>query len=88
MSVFDRYIAQNKMWHFEGESGVQKLTKIAEDLGYGRGFMFGRALEDFLQDNPGACTAIAEFVAEWVERNDEWEERLADTLEPLDEADE
>ena len=66
----------------EGERGVQNLENVCEILGYGEGFMRGRAVEEFLQDNPGAVEGLFNFIAEWAERNRSWanamEEALAD----------
>lgn len=79
--LFDTYCEKNRMFHFEGERGVQHLTQVVETLGYGEGWMRGRAIEDFLTDNPGAIEAVMEFIGEWVGRNSEWQEKLADAVE-------
>ena len=65
----------------EGESGVRCLEEMCETLGYGEGFMRGRAIEEMLADNPGAVEAVAEFLAEWAERNSAWAARLEQVLE-------
>ena len=66
----------------EGETGVRNLETVCEVLGYGEGFMRGRAIEEFLTDNPGAVEGLFEFIMEWAERNRNWsnamEEALAD----------
>ena len=65
----------------EGESGVRCLEEMCETLGYGEGYMRGRAIEEMLADNPGAVEAVAEFLAEWAERNGAWASRLEQVLE-------
>lgn len=66
---------------FEGESGVRNLELMSEALGYGEGFMRGRAIEEMLQDNPGAVEAVAEFLKEWAVRNGSWARRLEAVME-------
>ena len=65
----------------EGESGVRCLEEMCETLGYGEGYMRGRAIEEMLADNPGAVEAVANFLAEQAVRNTEWNSALADVLE-------
>ena len=65
----------------EGESGVRCLEEMCETLGYGEGYMRGRAIEEMLADNPGAVEAVAEFLAEWAERNGAWAARMQQVLE-------
>lgn len=70
---------QNKAYSFEGDSGLAKMEKLVGVLGYtGSGFKFGSPIEQFLSDNPGACSKIVEFISEWTERNEEWRQALAD----------
>lgn len=73
--VFDRYMDE-EFRSVEGEQGVRNLEQLCETLGYGQGFMRGRAIEEFLADNPGAVQAVVDFVGEWVERNNDWQARL------------
>ena len=69
-AAFDKYLTANKLWNMEGDSGVRKFEQVVcEVCGY-------RDLQSFLVDNPGALTAMMEFVGEWVERNEEWKENL------------
>ena len=65
----------------EGEQGVRNLEQMCEALGYGEGFMRGRAIEEMLADNPGAVEAVANFLAEWAERNGAWARGLQAVLE-------
>lgn len=73
--VVETYM-DNHFRSFEGERGYRNLEQMCETLGYGEGFMRGRAVEEMLQDNPGAVEAVAEFLAAWAERNSDWNERL------------
>ena len=73
----------------EGERGVRNLETLCETLGYGEGFMRGRAIEEMLTDNPGAVEAVFNFLAEWAERNPSWTNAMEEALEDeglLDEA--
>ena len=78
--VVDTYI-DNFMFRLEGEQGVRNLEQMCETLGYGSGFMRGRAIEEMLQDNPGAVEAVVQFLADWAVRNTEWNAALAEVLE-------
>lgn len=72
---------KNKAWCFEGDAGLDKLTKLIEALGYeGHGFKYGSPIEAFLSDNPGAQDAIVDFIGEWVGRNDDWRACLEDAV--------
>jgi hypothetical protein len=78
-TVFERYIDQ-RFNSIEGESGSRNLTDMFEAMGYGQGWMRGRAMEEFFGDNPGAVEAILMWVEENVESIPEWEEGLASEL--------
>lgn len=85
--LVDLWMQQNKPHHLEGDSGLEKLEKLCEVLGYrNTGFRFGTPIEHFLSDNPGACEALVEFMAEWADRNPEWKERLEGAVEVEPEA--
>ena len=81
MSALERYIDDNRMHSFEGDSGVRKFEKLIRDVG---GY---HSLHEFLADNPGAINAMVEFVAEWSERNIDWKDNL-ESLVGEDEEDE
>ena len=68
--ALDKYLTDNRLWNLEGESGVRNFEKIVRDVG---GY---RDLHSFLADNPGALTAMMEFISEWMPRNQEWQENL------------
>lgn len=79
---FDKYMSDNHLWNMEGESGVRKFEHrvVREVCGY-------RDLQSFLADNPGALTAMMEFVQEWLPRNDDWKKNLADMVGPDEDED-
>ena len=79
-NVVDTYM-DNYFFRFEGEAGVRNLEQMCETLGYGQGYMRGRAIEEMLADNPGAVEAVAQFLAEWAVRNTEWNAALEQVLE-------
>ena len=79
IDLFDAYLEQNNMWHFEGPRGVSRLTKIAcEVCGYGS----YNTLEMFLEDNPGAIEAVVAWIRE--QNNDEWAENLRELVDTSD----
>lgn len=81
--TLDQYTEQNRMYHFEGDSGLAKLEKIAEAIGYEKhGFLYGSPLEVFLSDNPGAQQALLEWISD--NGTPEWQESLEAELEPED----
>ena len=79
-NVVDAYM-DNYFFRMEGEQGVRNLETMCEHLGYGSGFMRGRAIEEMLADNPGAVEAVAQFLADWAVRNTEWNSALEQVLE-------
>ena len=79
-NVVDTYM-DNYFFRMEGEQGVRNLETMCEHLGYGQGYMRGRAIEEMLADNPGAVEAVAEFLADWAVRNTEWNAALEEVLE-------
>ena len=79
-NVVDTYM-DNYFFRMEGEQGVRNLETMCEHLGYGSGFMRGRAIEEMLADNPGAVEAVAQFLADWAVRNTEWNSALEQVLE-------
>ena len=78
--VVDTYM-DNCFRSVEGEQGVKNLEQMCETLGYGSGWMRGRAIEEMLADNPGAVEAVANFLAEQAVRITEWNAALAEVLE-------
>ena len=80
--MFDKYMSDNRLWNMEGESGVRKFEQVVRDVG---GY---RDITAFLADNPGALTAMMEFVQEWLPRNEEWQDRLVDLVPAPDDEEE
>lgn len=77
--VVEMYM-HNNFRRYEGEEGYRGLETLCETLGYGQGWMRGRAVEEMFADNPGAVEAVAEFLREWAVANTDWNERLAERL--------
>jgi hypothetical protein len=80
--MFDKYMSDNHLWNMEGESGVRKFERVVREIG---GYS---DLQAFLADNPGALTAMMEFVQEWLPRNSEWQDRLVDLVPAPDDEEE
>jgi len=85
--LVERLITENKFYGTEGRRGVENLCKIVRVLGYKDPFYFGQFkggaigdLIDFLEDNPGAITAIVDWISG--QKSPEWEEKLLDELGP------
>lgn len=78
--LIDEFCQQEKIYRFEGESGLQNINKVCEALGYrATGFRFGTNLEVFLTDNPGAVEAILEWINE--QNDSEWRNNIESELE-------
>ena len=79
--LLDEFFEQEKIFRWEGETGLKNLEKVIEAIGYGEhSFKRGDLISVFLKDNPGAINAIidwisAQFVDEWM---GELESRLYD----------
>ena len=69
----------NQVYHFEGDSGLEKFELLCKALGYGHQFRFGDPIQAMLSDNPGAIEAIIEWMSD---RNPpEWREALVAALD-------
>jgi hypothetical protein len=74
---FNKLIDDRRLYNLEGTDGVRKLDDLCADLGYTRGqFIGANPIMNFLADNPGAMRGIVEFIGDWVERNEEWQDNL------------
>ena len=70
MSKLDVLMAEEKIYRFEGRTGVENLARICRLLGYKDTTYFGQFssqasygdLIEFLEDNPGAIEAIVDFI--------------------------
>jgi hypothetical protein len=76
--LLEKWQDQNKVYHFE--MNTKNLSKIVNVIGYGDD-MFGTAVENFLNDNPGAQLAIVEWIAGQLERGD-WRDTFLAEVEP------
>ena len=81
IELFDTYLEQNRMWHFEGARGVRNLTQLVKDVcGY-------TSIDTFLEDNPGAMEAVVNWIRE--ANCLEWRQNLEELVEEeVDEAEE
>lgn len=72
LTLTQQLIREKKLQTFEGSTGVKNLCKLVRALGYKDPMYFGQFdsnasygdLIEFLEDNPGACEAIVEFIEE------------------------
>lgn len=76
--LLDNFLAQKKIYRFEGPQGRENLITIVRALGYRSWNPYdtdqGRALWAFLEDNPGAIEAIVEWIKN--QCNQEWTQML------------
>lgn len=77
----DTYIEQEQLYRTEGRKGVENLCRLVGALGYRDPMYFGQfeggslgTLINFLEDNPGAITAIIEWIGDTNVRD--WKENL------------
>ena len=76
--IMDEYLAENTIYRFEGDHGVENLNKICKVLGYSEeGYKYGSSLERFLSDNPGACDELIGWITEQLDKSTEWKEALS-----------
>ena len=73
--VFEDYLEENKMYHFEGTAGVRNINTIVETLGYRQG------LQEFLADNPFVQQAIIDALLSQSNLPEEWTEKLMDGMD-------
>ena len=73
LELFDAYIDQNRMWHFEGHQGLHRLDKLVREV------CDYRDLNLFLADNPGAVEAIVNWIRE--SNCPEWKENLEELVD-------
>ena len=82
--ILERFLNQERMYHLEGDRGLEHLNNLANTLGYQRsGFMYGSSLERFLSDNPGAQQAIVDWISN--QNVEQWKFDLLQNLAPDDE---
>lgn len=82
--LLEAVLSQKNIDRFDGDSGVENLSKVARMLGYRDSFHFGQFSDgcigdflEFLRDNSGCQEAIMT----WIEENvDVWREELESYL--------
>jgi hypothetical protein len=77
----DKFIDQNRMYHWEGSTGVRNLEHLVKAIGYNDNY--GDAIRNFLCDNPGAIEAMVEWIRG--SRCKDWAEMLAEEVSTCDE---
>jgi hypothetical protein len=83
--LLNEYIEKNRMYHFDGESGLQSLNKLCDAIGYEETpYRYGSSLETFLGDNPGCIGAMIEWMNEQLDGCPEWQQSLKDKMEEND----
>jgi hypothetical protein len=81
--VMDEYLEANKIHSLEMSNGIEALNKICNELGYREdGCRYGSSFEQFIQDNPDCTSKIIDWIAEQLDRNDEWKDSLMIYDEP------
>lgn len=71
----ETYLANNKMFSFEGQRGVKHMEQIASEVcGYTPDF--SGVLENFFADNPGAIAAVVEWIGTQATKGSEWNDNL------------
>jgi hypothetical protein len=84
--LVEEYIDANRLYSFEGDSGLAKLEKLLGALGYsGHNFRYGSPIESFLSDNSGAVEALVDWVRD--QNNTEWKRSLEAALPEEDDTD-
>ena len=76
------YLANNKMFSFEGPRGVRHLEQIANEVcGYTPDY--SGVMAKFFEDNPGAIEAVVEWIGN--QRNVDWKDNLESLVGPEEE---
>lgn len=89
-TLLDQFIKQEKLFSFDGESGVDKFALILNAIGYHEGRGYGSSgadgvLHEFLVDNPGAIDAMIKFIEEYGDNSPDWKDSLKDSIVEDDE---
>ena len=76
------YLANNKMYSFEGPRGVRHLEQIATEVcGYTPDF--SGVMFKFFEDNPGAIEAVVAWIGS--QKNSDWKDNLESLVGPEEE---
>jgi hypothetical protein len=70
-TLIDKYCDQERLYSFEGPSGIRKFTKLVGAIGY-------RSLDEFLEDNPGALDSMVEWLKS--QNSNEWQDAVKAAL--------
>jgi hypothetical protein len=85
--LLEEFCDQERLYSFEGDSGLQQFEKVLEAIGYkAHSFRFGDLIGTFLSDNPGAVTALIEWIGE--QNIEDWKESVISNLQEKDEEEE
>lgn len=77
--ALQRYMDDNKMYSFEGESGVRRVERLMSQVcGYDNNF--GSVLHNFFADNPGAIEAVIDWIGK--QKVIEWKDNLESLVGP------
>ena len=64
-------------YRFEGEQGLDRLSKLITDLGYKpSNLQWGSAIEMFLEDNYDAMQVLLNFIVDAIDVNHEWKQAM------------
>lgn len=75
--LLQRYLDSRKIYSFEGEAGVIKMSEVMTAV-CGYNGTFGGVLYNFFVDNPGACQAVVEWIGD--QRNNDWQDNLGNLV--------
>ena len=97
--LVEQYMDENKLYRTEGRQGVENLCLLVRALGYKDPQYFGQFVRntmpgsaclgdlfEFLEDNPGAITAMIEWISD--SKVKEWEDSLREQLSEEEEEEE
>ena len=79
----ENYLANNKMYSFEGARGVQHLEKIATEV-CGYDSSFGGVMMNFFADNPSAIEEVVTWIGRQATMGD-WKDNLESLVGPEEE---
>ncbi len=78
--LVEKWQVDNKIYHFEGTTGVDRFEKLCKVLGYTDGNYFNASpILNFLSDNSGAIDALVNWIKESGIYVDGWKKNLLET---------
>jgi len=79
--LIERWQRANRSWGFEGDSGIERLNKLANVFGYKEnGFRFGEPILQFIADNPGVAEHILKYIEERMDNEPEFKALMEEEL--------